>query len=103
MDWGWDMKQMSDSKYYYTVDSWRLQNKAKKGCFTLNIYFHLYLILKFISVCPQTSFGWDCSLRCPITCKDGMCNSKTGVCDRCILGFSGPTCDKSDTESKCCI
>lgn len=36
----------------------------------------------------------NCFAACPPNCKDGVCDSDTGVCRACDHGFAGLYCDE---------
>uniref|UniRef100_A0A2C9KJI8 EGF-like domain-containing protein n=1 Tax=Biomphalaria glabrata TaxID=6526 RepID=A0A2C9KJI8_BIOGL len=43
--------------------------------------------------CNRSSYGVNCTKRCPSNCLKGTCDSITGECFGCIPGYTGDYCD----------
>ena len=45
--------------------------------------------------CPSLGYyGENCSIPCPVNCRDGLCDKENGTCYSCLDGYSGPTCNE---------
>uniref|UniRef100_A0A8W8P2R4 protein-tyrosine-phosphatase n=1 Tax=Magallana gigas TaxID=29159 RepID=A0A8W8P2R4_MAGGI len=42
-------------------------------------------------------YGKNCTLMCPVNCKEGKCDINTGHCLKCIPGYQGQNCYKTHT------
>lgn len=40
-------------------------------------------------------YGNNCTMMCPVNCKEGQCDINSGHCLSCVLGYRGPTCNTS--------
>ena len=46
-------------------------------------------------ICDKTWFGSRCDKKCPVNCKDKICERISGSCYKCIVGYYGDYCNKS--------
>lgn len=59
---------------------------------SMSFCYFIFFFVDLTQIGCNSSFGENCSHKCPTNCQGSLCDSNTGQCFGCVSGYMGLNC-----------